>query len=220
MSSLLGGAPIATVAATVLSATSGVGVDDPTLWYVTRGAAATAYLLLTAVMAFGVILSFRGFEGILRGWRVYDLHQVLTLLLLGFIALHLVTLYLDPFEPFSLLKLVWPFAETYRPLGTALGVLTLYLLALVAFSSWARRLLNARLWFLLHLTSYLAFILVTIHGLLSGADSQTPWMLGVYTGASALVALLTLGRVYFAAQGARLRRAQSLRADMPASRGR
>jgi DMSO/TMAO reductase YedYZ heme-binding membrane subunit len=185
------------------------GADDPTLWYVTRGAAATAYLLLTAVMAFGIILSFRGLEGLMRGWRVYDLHQVLTLLLLGFVGLHLATLYLDPFEPFSLLKLVWPFAETYRPLGTALGVLTLYLLVLVALSSWGRRLLSTRLWYLLHLASYVAFVLVTIHGLLTGADSRTPWMLGVYTGSSALVVILTLGRIYFATQAARERRARS-----------
>jgi methionine sulfoxide reductase heme-binding subunit len=211
-------APLATLAAPLLTAMKSAGVDDPTLWYVTRGAAATAYLLLTAVMAFGIILSFRGLEGLMRGWRVYDLHQVLTLLLLGFIGLHLVTLYLDPFEPFSLLKLVWPFAETYRPLGTALGVLTLYLLVLVALSSWARRLLSTRLWHLLHLASYVAFILVTIHGLLTGADSQTPWMLGVYTGSSALVVLLTLGRIYFAAQAAYERRARSARSASLRSR--
>jgi methionine sulfoxide reductase heme-binding subunit len=211
-------APLATLATSLHGAMKNAGVDDPTLWYVTRGAAATAYLLLTFVMAFGVILSFRGLEGLMRGWRVYDLHQVLTLLLLGFVALHLVTLYLDPFEPFSLLKLVWPFAETYRPLGTALGVLTLYLLVLVALSSWARRLLNVRLWYLLHVTSYVAFILVTIHGLLTGADSQTPWMLGVYTGSSAFVALLTLGRVYFAAQAARERRAKAGRVTSLRSR--
>jgi sulfoxide reductase heme-binding subunit YedZ len=210
--------PLATLATSLLSGAKNAGVDDPTLWYITRGAAATAYLLLTAVMAFGIILSFRGLEGIMRGWRVYDLHQVLTLLLLGFVGLHLVTLYLDPVEPFSLLKLAWPFAETYRSLGTALGVLTLYLIVLVAFSSWARRLLNTRLWYLLHLTSYVAFILVTIHGLLTGADSHMPWMLGVYTGSSALVAFLTLGRIYFAAQAARDRRARSAHASSLRSR--
>jgi DMSO/TMAO reductase YedYZ heme-binding membrane subunit len=218
MLSPLATARFAMLATSLLSDVKSAGVDDPTLWYVTRGAAATAYLLLTAVMAFGIILSFRGLEGLMRGWRVYDLHQVLTLLMLGFVGLHLVTLYLDPFEPFSLLKLVWPFAETYRPLGTALGVLTLYLLVLVALSSWARRLLSVRFWYVLHLTSYVAFILVTIHGLLTGADSQTPWMLGVYTGSSALIAFLTLGRIYFAAQAARERRARSARATSLRSR--
>jgi DMSO/TMAO reductase YedYZ heme-binding membrane subunit len=211
-------APLATLAMNMLTSMRSAGVDDPTLWYITRGAAATAYVLLTAVMAFGIILSFRGLEGLMRGWRVYDLHQILTLLLLGFVGLHLVTLYLDPFEPFSLLEFIWPFAETYRPLGTALGVLTLYLLVLVALSSWARQFLSMRLWYLLHLASYVAFILVTIHGLLSGADSQTPWMLGVYSGSSALVVLLTLGRIYFAAQANRERRARSTRPSSLRSR--
>jgi DMSO/TMAO reductase YedYZ heme-binding membrane subunit len=213
--SWLNAALIASLAVHLLATLKSAGVDDPTLWYVTRGAAATAYLLLTAVMAFGVILSFRGLEGLMRGWRVYDLHQVLTLLMLGFVGLHLVALYLDPFEPFSLFKLAWPFAETYRPLGTALGVLTLYLLVLVTLSSWARRLLGARVWYLLHLTSYVAFVLVTIHGLLTGADSQTPWMLGVYTGSSALVAFLTLGRIYFAAQAARRRKPRAAQPSLP-----
>jgi DMSO/TMAO reductase YedYZ heme-binding membrane subunit len=74
------------------------------------------------------------------------------------------------------------------------------------------------LWYLLHLASYMAFALVTIHGLLSGADSQTPWMLGVYTGSSALVVLLTLGRIYFAAQAARERCARSARSSSLRSR--
>jgi len=60
MPDLLAIAHLATLDAPLLAAMKSAGVDDPTLWYVTRGAAATAYLLLTAVMAFGVILSFRG----------------------------------------------------------------------------------------------------------------------------------------------------------------
>lgn len=186
--------------------------SDPTLWYLTRGAAITAYLLLTAVVAVGVALGFRGFEGLLRGWRVLDLHQVLTLLLGAFIGLHLLTLYLDPFEPFSVLKLVWPLAETYQPLGTALGVLALYLLLLVALSSWARRFIATRVWFTLHLASYAAFALLTAHGALVGTDAATPWMTGVYVGAGALVILLTVGRVYFAAT---TRRARALSTARP-----
>src|SRR5215467_10964271 len=101
-------ASLATLGARALTAMRSAGVNDPTLWYVTRGAAATAYLLLTAVTAFGIILSFRGLEGLMRGWRVYDLHQVLTLLLLGFVGLQLVTLYFDPYEPVGPLKLIGP----------------------------------------------------------------------------------------------------------------
>jgi sulfoxide reductase heme-binding subunit YedZ len=171
---------------------------DPTLWYVTRGAAITAYVLLAAVVALGIALGFRGFEGLVRGWRILDLHQVLTLAVLAFVGLHLITLVLDPFKPFSVLQLLWPLGETYRPVWTALGVLALYLLLAITASSYLRRELGQRLWFALHLTSYAAFVLLTLHGFFAGADSDTPWMLGIYAGASALVLLLTLGRVYVA----------------------
>ncbi len=178
---------------------------DPTLWYLTRGAAATAYLLLVAVVALGIALGFQGFAGLVPGWRIYDLHQALTLAMLGFIALHLATLYLDPFKPFSLLQLVWPLAETYRPIWNALGVLATYLALVVTASSYLRRAIGSRVWFVLHLVSYIAFVLLTLHGIFAGTDTTTPWMLGVYTSSCGLVLALTLGRVYFAltAGGAR-----------------
>jgi predicted ferric reductase len=181
------------------------GVVDPTLWYITRAAAATAYALLVAVVALGIALGFRGFEGMVRGWRIYDLHQVLTLVMLGFTGLHLATLFLDPFKPFTLVQLAWPLAETYRSLWTALGVLALYLLLLVTASSYLRRALGNRMWLLLHLLSYVAFVLVTLHGIFVGTDTTTPWMLGIYTGSSALVLLLTLGRIYLALSAGRER---------------
>jgi len=189
--------------------------DDPTLWYLTRGAASTAYLLLVAVVALGIALGFRGFEGLLRGWRALDLHQALTLLMLAFVGLHLATLFLDPFKPFTLLQLAWPLAETYRPIWTALGVLALYLLLAVTASSYLRRALGNRAWFALHLTSYVAFVLLTLHGIFAGTDSATPWMLGVYVGSGALVLLLTLARVYFALAARRDRPRPALPSETP-----
>ncbi len=180
--------------------------DDPTLWYITRGAASTAYALLTVVVALGIALGFQGFSGLVRAWRINDLHQVLTLLMLAFVALHLATLFLDPAKPFSLLQLAWPLGETYRPLWTALGVLALYLLLVITLSSYLRRALGARTWFALHLLSYVAFVLVTLHGIFTGTDTTTPWMLGVYTAASALVLLLTVARIYLAGASRRPQR--------------
>ncbi len=191
-------------------------VVDPTLWYITRAAAATAYALLVAVVALGIALGFRGFEGMVRGWRIYDLHQVLTLVMLGFTGLHLATLFLDPFKPFTLVQLAWPLTEVYRPLWTALGVLALYLLLLVMASSYLRRALGNHAWFALHLLSYVAFVLVTLHGIFGGTDTTTPWMLGMYTGSSALVLLLTLGRIYLALSAGRLRSRPARQAAGPA----
>lgn len=173
----------------------GTGTNDPTLWYVTRGAAATAYLLLTISVGLGLSMNLRVFEGMTRAWRILDLHQIVSLLMFAFIGLHLLTLTLDPFKPFSLLQLVWPLAETYRPIWVALGVLALYLLVAVLATSWLRRALGNRAWRTIHLTSYIAFVLVTLHGLFAGSDAGTPWMQAVYWGASALVIYMALFRL-------------------------
>jgi DMSO/TMAO reductase YedYZ heme-binding membrane subunit len=181
------------------------GSSDPTLWYLTRGAAATAYLLLAVVVALGISLGVRAFDGVLRGWRVLDLHQVLTLVMFAFVGLHLVTLALDPYKPYTVAQLFWPFTQAYRPLPAALGVLALYLLVAVTLSSYLRRGIGNRVWLALHLTSYAAFALLTLHGILAGTDTTTPWMLAIYCAASAMVLWLTLARVYFALRAARAR---------------
>jgi sulfoxide reductase heme-binding subunit YedZ len=169
--------------------------DDPTLWYVTRGAAATAYVLLTLSVALGLTVSMRAFDGLIKAWRILDLHQVSALLMLAFVVLHLVTLVLDPFRPFTLLEVLWPLGETYRPVWVGLGVLSVYLLVAISVSSWLRRAIGNRTWRVVHLTSFAAFVLLTLHGIFAGSDTRTPWMLGVYCGACALVGWLTLARL-------------------------
>jgi methionine sulfoxide reductase heme-binding subunit len=115
--------------------------------------------------------------------------------MLAFVALHLLTLLLDPLKPFSVVELVWPLAETYRPVWAALGVLGLYLLLAILATSWLRRTLGARTGRAIHLTSYAAFVLLTLHGLFFGTDARTPWVLGVYGGACGMVLWLTAARI-------------------------
>ncbi len=174
---------------------------DPTLWYLTRGAALTAYLLLVATTALGIGISTRAFDSVARRPLVLDLHQVLTLLMVAFVALHLATLLFDPFIHFGPAQLVWPLGEPYRPLWVALGVVGLYALAVVTLSSWARRHLAYTTWRALHYVSLVAFVALTLHGILAGTDAATPWMLAVYvTSALAVAALLVLRLVQAAGQ--------------------
>ena len=179
---------------------TGQPMDDPTLWYLTRGAAATAYVLLALSVALGIAVSMRAFTGIARAWRIVDLHQFITLLMLAFVGLHLVTLAFDPYRPFTLVEILWPFGETYRPLWVSVGVLALYLLLAVVVTTWVRRAVGNTVWRVVHLSSFGAFVLLTLHGLFAGSDTRTPWMLGVYCGACALVGWLTIARLVMGRQ--------------------
>ena len=166
---------------------------DPSLWYLTRGAAAAAYLLLAATTALGIGIPTRAFDSVSRRARVLDLHQVLTLLMLAFVALHLITLTLDPFLSFSLVNLAWPIGEPYLPVQVTLGVIGLYALAVVTVSSWLRQFISYQTWRVLHYISAVAFIALTLHGILVGTDTATPWMLATYaTSTLAIIALVAL----------------------------
>lgn len=172
------------------------GQPSPTLWYVTRAAAVSAYVLLALAVALGVFRSLARDLSVRVGWPLDELHQFLSLLAGAFVVLHLVTLALDPFIHFSLANLLLPLGQPYRPLATDLGVLGLYALAVVLVSSWLRRRMSYRLWRGIHYAGFLTFFLVTLHGLLAGADASTPWMHGIYIGAAAAIVFLVFVRVF------------------------
>src|SRR5690348_3655534 len=124
-------------------------VDDPTLWYVTRAAAISAYLLLALTAAMGLLRSIlrsaRAGSAGLR-WLIDEVHQYAAALAAIFIVLHLGSLLFDPVVPFALVNLLVPIAEPYRPLATNLGVFGLYVLGAVLLSSWMRRSLSYGFW--------------------------------------------------------------------------
>ncbi len=168
-------------------------IADPTLWYVTRGAATSAYVLLIVTTVLGMGISTQAFDSVTQRWRVLDLHQVLTVLMLGLVALHLVTLALDPFLRFNVGNLFWPLGEPYRAVPVALGVIGFYALAIVTLSSWVRQQLSYGVWRALHYVSVVALVALTLHGMLAGTDSPTVWMTALYvTGSLAVIALAAL----------------------------
>ncbi|HEV2237237.1 MAG TPA: ferric reductase-like transmembrane domain-containing protein [Ktedonobacterales bacterium] len=174
-----------------LSLASVAATANPTLWYVTRASAVSAYVLLSASVVLGLMRTTRRQVP----WWLDEAHRYLALLVAGFVVLHLLSLAFDPLIPFAPLSLLLPVAEPYRPFASALGVLGLYCLVAVAVSSWLRRYIAHATWRTLHYGSFAVFVLVTAHGLLAGSDSGEAWMRLVYLGAAILVALLTIRRL-------------------------
>ena len=138
----------------------GSGID-PTLWYVTRAAGVSAYVLLAVVVDMGILLSLARQLETRVSWVFDELHQFLALLAAAMIALHLGVLLIDPFITFSFANLLLPFGEPYQPLGISVGVLGLYALLILLVSSWLRRFIPRRIWRALHFVSFAAFVLVT-----------------------------------------------------------
>jgi predicted ferric reductase len=192
LSTLHPGAPLPSVLAAVTTATA-----NPTMWYATRAAAVCAYIALSLTVLLGIIRSLLRLTRIRKTWLVEEIHQYVANATAVFIAVHLTTLLLDPLIPFSPLNLLLPVGEPYRPLAVALGVFALYTLALVLGSSWLRRHASYTVWRSLHYFTFVAFWLVTIHGILSGSDSGESWMRTVYVLCAVAIGLSMLVRAFW-----------------------
>ena len=104
----------------------------PIDWYTARAAGIVAYLLLTAVVLVGLTLAGRL---TVPGWpkfAVTDVHRFGGLLVGTFVSLHVLTIAMDNYTPFSLTELLVPFTAHYRPLWTGLGIVGAELLVALA----------------------------------------------------------------------------------------
>jgi predicted ferric reductase len=129
-------------------------------------------------------------------WVVDELHSFVAALTGGLIAGHLLSLKFDTFIPFTIANLFIPGDQPYRPLATNLGVFAFYTMTVVLVTSRIRALLPYRLWRFLHVFSFVAFGLVTAHGLLAGSDVSEPWQRALYGMAVGAVGFLTLLRLF------------------------
>ena len=157
-------------------------------WYVARASGIVAFGLLTLAVVAGLTLSGRAR---LRYWprfAVEDVHRFLGLLTGTFVGLHVFTLLIDSYMPFSLTQLLVPGASPYRPLYTAFGVVATELLLALAITNHYRKRLSYRFWRRAHYLNFAVWGLALVHGIAAGTDRGAAWASLIYIGAAALVA--------------------------------
>jgi hypothetical protein len=149
-------------------------------WFLARGTGAVALLLLTASVVLGVLGSMRFEAG--PNWPRFTidaLHRDVSLLVIAMLVLHILTSVLDGFAPISLLDSVIPFTSAYRPLWLGLGALSFDLLLALVITSLVRRRLGYRAWRAIHWLAYASWPVAVFHGLGTGSDTRTWWMLAL-----------------------------------------
>ncbi len=139
-------------------------------WFLARAAGIVAWLLLTASVLWGVLLSTKAFPTRRRPAWLLDLHRWLGGLTVGFVAAHLAALAVDDAVSFSIADLLVPGAASWRTGAVALGVVACWLLVLVQITSLAMRRIPKRVWRAVHLVSYAAFWLTSLHASFAGTD--------------------------------------------------
>ena len=125
-----------------------------------------------------------------------ELHNFLTLLSTVFIVIHVLAVWIDPFTKFGWSEIFIPFASHYRTVWMALGIVGLYLGIAIGISTWLRPRIGYTWWRRLHVLTLVGYVLVTIHGIGTGSDTQTWWGLGIYAVSLVLVGALFCRRLY------------------------
>jgi sulfoxide reductase heme-binding subunit YedZ len=149
------------------------------LWYTTRATGLIALVLITASVVLGLLTSVRFARPNWPRFVTVGLHRNMSLLVLAFTGLHILTTVTDSYAHINLLAVVVPFSSSYRPIWLGLGTAAFDLLLAVTITSLLRVHVGHRLWRLVHWLAYLCWPAAIIHGLGTGTDTPQRWVLAI-----------------------------------------
>jgi sulfoxide reductase heme-binding subunit YedZ len=162
-----------------------MGSSPSPLWFLDRSAGEVTLLLMSAVLIVGIV---RAAVPGASPFLVEGIHVNLALLTVVFAGLHVVAAILDPYAGLGPLDAIVPFVSAYRSTWLGLGVVSGYLYAAVALSSWPARRLRRSLWVWVHRTMYVAWVFALLHSLGTGSDARN--QLFLLLNVAAVVAVL------------------------------
>ena len=172
-------------------------VEIPWTWLAIRATGVTAWGLLTAVVLWGLLLRTRLLGGAVKPPTLLGMHRWLGALALGFLAVHLALLVVDPVVAFTIPQLFIPGLAPWEPLAVSLGILAMWLMVPVSVVGRIRQRLGrngAKIFARTHLIAYSAWPLATAHYVFAGTDATTEWSLGLLIAAATLLIFGLLAR--------------------------
>lgn len=186
-------------------------VDLPWTWLLIRASGVTAWGLLTGVVLWGLLLRTRLLGAAATPPALLATHRILGATALGFLALHLGLLLVDPVVHFNPIQILVPFAAPWEPFAVGLGALALWALVPVSAVGRLRQRLgkSGAVWFRRsHLLAYAAWPLATAHYVLAGTDALAQWSIAAIITASTLLVFAMLVRGFVPAPARRTQRSE------------
>ncbi|MFN8217352.1 MAG: ferric reductase-like transmembrane domain-containing protein [Solirubrobacterales bacterium] len=146
-------------------------------WITSRAAGGAALLLASASVGVGLMVSSKRRSDNKRDMRA--IHEALSLTTLAMVALHGVALLGDSFMRPGLTGIAIPFAGSYRPLWTGIGIVAGYGLAALGLTYYARDRVGAARWRRLHRLTAVFWLAAVIHTIGAGSDAAEIWFLAI-----------------------------------------
>ena len=182
-----------------------LGSPEKFPWYFGRAAGILAFILLTASVAYGLVMSSRAFLKIIPGADAYEFHRSLSLASLIAVVLHFASFLFDGFirltfaealVPYLFERAGWKSVAGYdMKIPVMLGVIAFYLIVVLILTAELRTKMAPKVWRIIHYVTFLAYPLFVLHGFMSGTDSTQGWMRAIYAFSITLVTMLILTRI-------------------------
>ncbi len=170
--------------------------SSPIDWYAARAGGVVAYVLLSANVSIGLLMTGKKSMTHWPRFALEDVHRFGGILVGTFLVLHIAAVAIDAYLPFSLTSLVVPLVAAYRPAWTGLGIVAAELLLALAFTNHYRNVqLSYRFWRRAHFGNFVVWAAATLHGLGSGTDRSATWFVLLDAVAVGTVCALITWRV-------------------------
>ena len=145
-------------------------------WLVSRASGVVALVLISLSVLLGLTMAAGALrrKGLKR--NIARVHEHLAVTALIAIGVHGLSLLGDGWLRPGPREIAVPFAISYRPFFTGLGIIGGYVAVLVGPSFYLRRLIGSARWRKLHRLSLLVWFLATIHTVGAGSDAMRPWL--------------------------------------------
>jgi sulfoxide reductase heme-binding subunit YedZ len=174
-------------------------------WLVSRASGVVALVLFSLTVLMGLAMAAKVLRTPGRKRLVMRLHEHVALAALAALAAHGLALLGDTWLKPGLRGIAVPFALSYRPTFTGIGIIAGYLAVLVGPSFYVRRRLGVRRWRRLHRASVLVWGLGAVHTWGSGSDAKQLWLRAVVLAPVVPLAYLLVLRLLPAGGSARQR---------------
>ena len=156
-----------------------ISLHGPGLWYVTRATGLVTLVLLTVSVLLGLLTAGRFRSDRWPRFLTQGLHGNVSLLVLVFLGLHVVSTVLDSYTSISLTAAFVPFASAYKTVWVSLGAVALDMLIALTVTSLVRDKLGYRVWRLVHWMAYACWPVAVAHGLGIGTDRSATWVIAL-----------------------------------------
>jgi sulfoxide reductase heme-binding subunit YedZ len=176
---------------------------DLFLWEVARASGLAAYAAICIAVLTGLAPRTQLLSFLATNRAVRALHDFTPWIVIPAVITHIVALIFDATAQVGALDVFVPFLMSYGQLAIGLGTISLDLLVIVLITTWLRKRMSNDVWQWFHRVSYVGFVTMFLHAMLSGTDLTSP-VIAALSWASAIgigyYALERAGKALFPAK--------------------